>query len=128
MQKEAQTVKNKHILVTFAVVEKMATRKNRVRFTLDVNFPSTETKTAFLAKLDAVRKLLTPAGTLKLNNYDLLSALFRLAEGQSADRGVHARARSALSSEGGEGSVGGAGVGAKTASLLESSGEMNTAF
>ena len=106
----------------------MATRKNHVRFTLDVKFPSTVTKTAFLAKLDAVQKLLTPAGTLKLNNYDLLSALFRLAKGQSADRGVHARARFALSSKGGEGSIGGVGVGAKTASLLESSGEMKAAF
>ena len=57
-----------------------ATGKKRVRFTIDVNLPSMEAKTAFIARLESVRGLLTPPGTRKLDTYGLLQALFTCAE------------------------------------------------
>lgn len=104
----------------------MATvKKKRVRFTFDVYLPSEEVKTAFLVKLDAVRKLLSPAGTPRLDNYGLLSALLELAERQSsstADGSVHTRTQSALSAEQGSGSGGSVAPGPKNTSFLQSAG------
>ena len=59
-----------------ATVEK----RKRVRFTLDVKFASEQAKEAFLKRLNAVRDLVTPEGSAKVDNYGLLSALFSLAE------------------------------------------------
>ena len=57
--------------------EKMAaSRKKRVRFTIDINFAREADKEAFSERLKAVRDLLTPRGSQTLNNYELLLALF----------------------------------------------------
>ena len=63
---------------------KMATgnARKRVRFTLDVTFPTAECKLAFLARLTRVWDAMTPPGAAKLDNYGLLSQLFSLAESQ----------------------------------------------
>ena len=53
--------------------------RKRVRFTLDINFESEVAKEAFTEKLTAVRNLLTPRGARKLDNRDLLLALFDCA-------------------------------------------------
>ena len=84
----------------------MVIGKKRTHFMLDAL--SEEAKTAFLAKLDAVKKVLMPAGMYRQENYDLLLAfLLPLTEDQAsltADHGVRARAQFALHWEGGEGS------------------------
>lgn len=54
-------------------------RRKRVRFTLDVNFESDVTKQAFTDKLTTVRNLLTPRGSLPLDNREFLLALFDCA-------------------------------------------------
>ena len=60
----------------------MATsRRKRVRFTMDVNFTS---EAAFCGILSAVRDQLTPSGSQTLNNYELLLALFDLADKHSS--------------------------------------------
>ena len=64
-----------------------------VRFAMDVSFSSDDTKTAFVSRLDAVRKQLTPAGAQRLDNYNLLS-LFQLAEGRSISTATRSRSRS----------------------------------
>jgi len=55
----------------------MATRKKRVRFTMDINFTSEAEKDAFCSKLGEVRDKLTPRGST-LNNQEFLLALFEL--------------------------------------------------
>ena len=60
-------------------MKKMSTsRKERVRFTLDLNFTSDAEKDAFCGRLSAVRDQITPSGSHTLNNCELLSALFDL--------------------------------------------------
>ena len=57
-----------------------ATRKKRTRFTLDVYFGSEMEKEAFCTRLDAIRDLMTPPGSAKLNTRTLLLALFDCAQ------------------------------------------------
>ena len=69
-------------VVKFSVRSEMATasgRRKRVRFTLDINFESDVAKEAFFDKLTAVRNLLMPRGSQRLDNCELLSALFDCA-------------------------------------------------
>ena len=83
-----------------------STGRKRVRFTLDVTFPSTECKDALLARLTSVRDKMTPPGVAKLDNYGLLSQLFSLAESrpspaqlsQEEDQEVYSVPRNMLSS------------------------------
>ena len=62
----------------------MAGRRKRVRFTLDVNFESDVAKEAFS---DAVRNVLTPRGSPRLDNRELLLALFDCALSTHRDQG-----------------------------------------
>ena len=70
----------------------MATKRKRVRFTLDVTFPSEEAKETFLSRLSAVRDLVTPEGSAKVDNYGMLCSLFSLAE-------AHCKPTSSVESE-----------------------------
>ena len=63
--------------------------RKRMRLTLDVTFPSEESKEAFLVRLGKVRDAMTPAGAAKLDNYSLLSGLFSLAENQPSTTQCH---------------------------------------
>lgn len=84
-----------------------------------------EAKTSFLGKLDTIRTLLMPAGAPRLNNYDLLSALFQLDEDQSSCSGVRDGVMTGLSLEAGSSSTGSIRAVTWSASFLESAGEMN---
>ena len=57
-----------------------ATRKKRVRFTIDANFTSENEKQDFCSRLSSIRDLLTPPGSAKLDNQALLLALFDCAK------------------------------------------------
>lgn len=57
-----------------------ATRKKRTRFTLDVNFGSEMEKEEFCIRLNAIRDLMTPPGSAKLDTRRLLLSLFDCAQ------------------------------------------------
>ena len=54
--------------------------RKRVGYGLDVKFTSEEEKTAFIERLEDIRKLLTPPGRRHLENRELLGELFSCAE------------------------------------------------
>ena len=54
--------------------------RKRVRYGLDVKFTSEEKKTAFIGRLDDIRKLLMLPGRRHLENRQLLGELFSCAE------------------------------------------------
>ena len=60
----------------------MATRKKRVRYTLDVHFSCEVEKDAFVRRLKSVRVLLSGEENLAaIDNFGLMSAMFDIVEG-----------------------------------------------
>ena len=51
----------------------MACKRNRTRYTFDVNFASDEEKEAFTAKLKKCKRLLIPAGAPELDKLSFFS-------------------------------------------------------
>ena len=72
-------------------------RRKRVRHTLDISFDSEAAKEAFTTRLSAVRVILTPRGRSRLDNHELLLALFDCATAQHCNRGTEDEALSASS-------------------------------
>ena len=78
----------------------MASGRKRVRYTsgVDVTLPSEAARTAFKDRLSSVKDLLSPPGGPKLDNLELMTALFDLAE--SSRSAVSAGAHSSVAQTG----------------------------
>ena len=72
-------------------------RRKRVRLTLDISFDNEAAKDAFTTRLSAVRSILTPRGRARLDNRELLLALFDCASARYGDRSTDEEGLSAPS-------------------------------
>ena len=59
----------------------MASRRKRVRYTLDIHFGDVAEKDAFVKRLGTVRSLLSSGNVSSVDNFGLMTAMFEIVEG-----------------------------------------------